>query len=240
MFGALVARPCFHQAAPRTADPRCENFGPVTQPTPNHLRVRIQSRDEVAFGFFTSSSFTSCCTLGTAIFSACSRFDCELTSPVSLTPPFLTVVFHALVKFATDESGVQVFLDGLVEIGNYRLGTTFVTGRSHRNLIGGNLSLCLRFSDGPGLRLIRIVRILSAKGDYPGVGWRSSRSGGRTGLQSRRNNPLTRPLATLSPTGERGRGDGNPLAAGLKPRASAPAARSGESGIRHARRFALE
>jgi hypothetical protein len=48
--------------------------------------------DELAFWFLICRSFTTCCTFGTeeAIFSASARLDCELTSPVSVTTPFLT------------------------------------------------------------------------------------------------------------------------------------------------------
>src|ERR1039457_1994747 len=48
--------------------------------------------DELAFWFLICRSFTTCFTFGTAeaICSACARLDCELTSPVSVTTPFLT------------------------------------------------------------------------------------------------------------------------------------------------------
>ena len=48
--------------------------------------------DEVAFCSLICTSFTTCFTFGTAeaILSASARLDCELTSPVSVTTPFLT------------------------------------------------------------------------------------------------------------------------------------------------------
>src|SRR5882762_1886556 len=47
---------------------------------------------ELAFWFFTSSSLTTCFTLGTEAtsFSTCSRLVCEGTSPVRVTTPFFT------------------------------------------------------------------------------------------------------------------------------------------------------
>jgi hypothetical protein len=54
--------------------------------------------DEVAFGFLISNSFTTCCTFGTeeATFSASACWLLELTSPVSVTTPFLTSNFTLL------------------------------------------------------------------------------------------------------------------------------------------------
>ena len=53
--------------------------------------------DDVAFGFLISNSFTTCFTFGTeeATFSARARWVFELTSPVSVTTPFLTSNFTA-------------------------------------------------------------------------------------------------------------------------------------------------
>jgi hypothetical protein len=54
--------------------------------------TRCSQFDEVAFCSLICTSFTTCFTFGTAeaILSASARLDCELTSPVSVTTPFLT------------------------------------------------------------------------------------------------------------------------------------------------------
>src|ERR1022692_3675928 len=69
-------------------------------PDPNSRTRRWCSSqfEELAFWLLDCNSFTTCLTLGTeeAICSACACTECELTSPVRVTTPFLTLYFTFL------------------------------------------------------------------------------------------------------------------------------------------------